>query len=71
MTIRDLIQFLADSARNTRDGFDTPVKAISTINWAGDRNVIFTDCCTITMDKLVDSAFNREYVDLIIEEEDF
>ena len=67
MTIKDLIQFLENSASNCKDGVDTNLKAISTQNCFGG-SVVFTDRLLVTMDKHSSINSDPEYVDLIFEE---
>ena len=71
MTIRELIQFLEDSASRCRDGLDTNLKAICVKDCAGNDTVIFTTRCNIQMTKQTNCFLGTEYADLVIEEEDF
>jgi len=70
MTIKDLIKFLQDSAKNCKqDGVDTPLKSITFNSICGETFTTDPEKCNFILKKYRNNVTGNEYVNLIIEED--
>ena len=68
MTIKDLITFLESSAKNCKDGVDTPIRSVRLRDGYGE-HYTSTDRSSFILEKMVSPITDAEYVNLLIEEE--